>query len=55
MKYDNYMGKRVRSHNYNGDLGFKKPSHGLLYLLEILHADFLEMALFMTLQDLFFM
>lgn len=24
MKYDNYMGKRVRSHNYNGDLGFKK-------------------------------
>lgn len=47
MKYDNYMGKRVRSHNYNGDLGF--------YLLEILHADFLEMALFMTLQDLFFM
>ena len=29
------------------------PSHGLLYLLEILHADFLEMALFMTLQDLF--
>lgn len=24
MKYDNYMEKRVRSHNYNGDLGFKK-------------------------------
>ena len=24
MRYDNYMGKRVRSHNYNGDLGFKK-------------------------------
>ena len=24
MKYDNYMGKRVRSHNYNGNLGFKK-------------------------------
>ena len=24
MKHDNYMGKRVRSHNYNGDLGFKK-------------------------------
>lgn len=24
MKYDNYMGTRVRSHNYNGEYGFKK-------------------------------
>lgn len=24
MKNDNYMGTRVRSHNYNGDYGFKK-------------------------------
>lgn len=24
MKFDNYMGTRVRSHNYNGEYGFKK-------------------------------
>lgn len=24
MKYNNYMGTRVRSHNYNGEYGFKK-------------------------------
>lgn len=24
LKFDNYLGKRVRSHNYNGEFGFKK-------------------------------
>lgn len=24
MKFDNYMGKRVRSHNYNGDFAFRR-------------------------------
>ena len=24
MKFDNFMGNRVRSHNYNGEYGFKK-------------------------------
>ncbi len=53
MKNDNYMGTRVRSHNYNGDYGFKKQLHGQLFHQEILYVDYLMMVIYMIQLDLF--